>query len=193
MTDPTEAIYRIEVAETGTPDELADALEYIASLLRDGYTSGYAPDWDALDAAQGEIERLKSEIAAVRIERTGGLADSLRYIHAARQAAHAGGGCPPGGFPCAACPPVLSAAVALDVLLADGNRPRACHPARLALHDALCRSGCEGTGRDEHARRQESTVREFRRFIDLHRQSAEADPALDKYRTMRYDRGTNNP
>lgn len=98
---------------------------------------------------------------------TGGLADSLHYIHAARQAAHAGGGCPPGPFPCAACPPVLSAAVALDILLADGNRPRACHPARLALHDAMCRSGCEGTGRDEHARRQESTVREFRRFIDL--------------------------
>lgn len=101
------------------------------------------------------------------------LTEALNYIHRARRAAHEGGACPPGEFPCAACVPVRSAAGALDALLADDNRPRACLPARRILHDALCRSGCEGAGRDEHARRQGAAVREFRRYVALHRADGE--------------------
>lgn len=39
-------VLAITVTETGTADELADVLERIAALLRDGYTSGLHPDWE---------------------------------------------------------------------------------------------------------------------------------------------------
>jgi hypothetical protein len=44
-----DRIYRIEITETGTLDELPDVLDRISELIQEGYTSGYDPDWDTTE------------------------------------------------------------------------------------------------------------------------------------------------
>ena len=46
--DPEEQVesLTLTVDIDGTPDDLADAMEHIAKLIREGYTSGYEPRWD---------------------------------------------------------------------------------------------------------------------------------------------------
>lgn len=89
---------------------------------------------------------------------------AVRYIQAARKAAH-DGGCPVKGYPCAACVPFMSAAAVLDIIREGNAGPSTCRAARLYLHDQACRSGCADENRDDHARRHEATVRELRRYV----------------------------
>lgn len=89
---------------------------------------------------------------------------AISYIQAARKAAH-DGSCPGGSYPCAACVPFMSAAAVLDIIRDGSAGPATCRPARLYLHDQVCRSGCTGESRDDHARRQDDKVRELRRYV----------------------------
>lgn len=50
-------VYRIEIAESGDPEYLADVLDRVADLLREGFTSGYDPDWDTLVVFQRDVEQ----------------------------------------------------------------------------------------------------------------------------------------